>query len=202
VLLLHHLRGLHNLHVPGDLTPLTPVAEIPNLQKLSLFQNYALRDLTPLRQAAGLRTLQLTGCGFLTDLTPLRESAVTELALFHMEKTDLATLEAAPITSLVIRDDRLAQGLGPIPSSLRLTRLVVDSLDDRRNLRGVAAWPTLEQLECHGIPGEDELQEIRALRPRGIGPLPTLALTLHAKPDPRTRAHIQSYLDGIRVTWT
>lgn len=80
VLLLHHLRGLHNLHVPGDLTPLTPVGEIPNLQKLSLFQNYALRDLTPLRQAAGLRTLQLTGCGFLTDLSPLHESGVTELA--------------------------------------------------------------------------------------------------------------------------
>lgn len=102
-----------------------------------------------------------------------------------MEKSDLATLADAPITSLVIRDDRLAGGLGPIPSSLRLTRLVVDNLDDRRNLRGVIAWPTLEQLECHGIPDEDELYEIKALRPRGACGLPIATTPLphpHAHP--------------------
>jgi hypothetical protein len=73
VQLLHYLRGLHYLHVPGDLTPLNPVAEIPNLHRLGLFQNYALRDLTPLQQSESLRVLQLTGCSFLTDLGPLRE---------------------------------------------------------------------------------------------------------------------------------
>lgn len=199
VLLLHHLVGLHNLHVPGDLTPLIPVAEIPNLHRLALFQNYALRDLEPLRRSETLRRLELTGCTFLRDLSPLRVSRVTELHLYHMEKADLTTLAGAPVTTLVIRDDRLAAGLGPIPQSLRLSRLELDNLADRRNLRGVGRWPTLEHVVCNGIPDEEELRELKDLSECG-GALASIAIRAGGGDGPE-RAAVEAYLEGIRVKW-
>ena len=192
VLLLHHLRGLHHLNIPGDLTPLTPVAEIPTLLRLTLFQNYALRDLTPLQQSRSLRVLQLSGCTFLSDLTPLRETNITELHLHHMERADLTTLAAAPLTTLAIRDDRLAKGLAPIPASLPLTRLRLDNLPDRRNLRGITRWSTLEHLECNGIPTPEEIAELTQL--------PALrTLTIRT---PADIINLQSQLPSVRVTRT
>ena len=196
VLLLHHLRGLNHLNVPGDLTPLSPVAEIPNLVRLTLFQNYALRDLGPLRQSESLRVLQLSGCTFLTNLSPLNETSINELHLHHMERADLATLAGAALTTLVIRDDRLAAGLAPIPAGLPLTRLRIDNLPDRRDLRGVARWPTLQQIECNGIPTPNEIAELQQL--------PNLQdLVIRAPADRAADIEsLQSQLPSIRVTRT
>jgi hypothetical protein len=194
MLLLHYLTGLHHLHVPGDLTPLTPVAEIPNLHRLGLFQNYALRDLTPLQLSDSLRVLQLTGCSFLTDLGPLRETGVAELQLYQMKRADLRTLSGSRITTLVIRDDRLAEGLGALPdgNELRLTRLHLDNLADRRNLRGISAWPELEYVECTGLPDAAEVAELKLL--------PNLAVLLVHNAAPEGLAALQSELPSVRVT--
>ncbi|HTJ68861.1 MAG TPA: NACHT domain-containing protein [Actinospica sp.] len=202
VLLLHHLRGLLHLNVPGDLTPLSPVAEIPNLTRLSLFQNYALRDISPLRASTSLRTLQLSGCTFLTDLRPLRDTKINELHLYHMERVDLATLAGSPVTTLVLRDDRLATGLTAIPAApdLDLTRLRIDNLADRRDLSGITRWPALEHVECSGIPTPDELAELKQL-PK----LRALTLRLPATPTQTQTADlqaIQSHLPSVRVTRT
>jgi len=197
VLLLHYLRGLYHLHIPGDLTPLDAVAQIPHLQRLSLFQNYALRDLSPLRHAP-IRTLQLTGCSFLTDLSPLNGSAVTELHLYHMERARLETLAGGNrITTLVIRDDRLTDGLAPIPSELPLARLWIDNLSDRRNLRGVSRWQKLEHVECNGIPDAEETDELKR-----VGALKILSVH-RAEPDAHLRAQLEAELggSGIRVRW-
>lgn len=196
VLLLHHLRGLHHLNVPGDLTPLGPVAEIPNLARLSLFQNYALRDISPLRASASLQTLQLSGCTFLTDLSPLRDTRITELHLYHMERADLASLSGSSVTTLVLRDGRLATGLDPIPADLSLTRLRIDNLPDRRNLRGIARLTQLTSVECAGIPTAPEIAELRRL--------PNLAdLTLRTPATDAAQVDaVQSQLPSVRVTRT
>jgi hypothetical protein len=197
VQLLQHLRGLRNLHVPGDLTPLVPVAEIPGLQRLSLFQNYALRDLSPLQQCLHLHTLQLTGCTFLRDLSPLRQTTVTNLHLYHMESADLMTLGGARISTLLIRDDRLADGLALIPQGLPLEQLLIDNLADRRNLRGVGRWPTLVHVGCNGVPGGEEIEELSRL-PQ----LKSLAIRAGGEADSAYRQRVQAYLGGIRVIWT
>ena len=196
VLLLHHLRGLYHLNVPGDLTPLSPVAEIPNLVRLTLFQNYALRDLSTLRASGSLRVLQLSGCTFLVSLEPLRDTGITELHLYHMEAADLATLAGAGLTTLVIRDDRLAGGLDPLPGRLPLRRLRIDNLADRRNLRGISRWRTLEQVECSGVPGPEEIAELSRL--------PELReLIIHAPADRAAEIEaLQSQLPAVRVTRT
>ena len=196
VLLLHHLSGLHHLNVPGDLTPLNPVAEIPNLVRLTLFQNYALRDLAPLQASESLRALQLSGCTFLVNLAPLRDTRIEELHLYHMERADLATLADAHLTTLAIRDDRLAEGLNPIPARLPLRKLRIDNLPDRRNLRGVSRWTTLERIECAGIPTPEEIAELRRL--------PDLRdLAVRAPADRSAEIELlRSQLPAIRVTRT
>ena len=196
VLLLHHLRGLLHLNIPGDLTPLGPVAEIPNLTRLSLFQNYALRDLGPLRGSTSLRTLQLSGCTFLTDLSPLRDTGISELHLYHMERADLSTLVGAPIETLVLRDGRLTHGLAPIPAELPLVHLRIDNLADRRNLRGISRWPGLTRVECGGIPTPEEIAELSQL-PN----LRDLVLRIPASQSAELTA-VQSQLPAIRVTRT
>jgi hypothetical protein len=196
VLLLHHLRGLLHLNIPGDLTPLSPVAEIPNLARLSLFQNYALRDLGPLRYSASLRTLQLSGCTFLTDLGPLRDTGISELHLYQMERADLSTLVGAPVKTLVLRDGRLSRGLAPIPADLPLVHLRIDNLPDRRNLRGIGRWPGLTRVECGGIPTPEEIAE--------LSQLPELRELVLRITDSQSAelAAVQSQLPAIRVIRT
>lgn len=194
VLLLHYLEGLHHLNVPGDLTPLTPVARIPKLTRLSLFQNYALRDLSPLRGSASLRVLQLSGCTFLKDLSSLRDTRITELHLYQMEHADLATLAGAKITTLVLRDNRLAAGLHAIPADLPLTHLHIDNLADRRNLRGISRLPDVTHVRCAGIPSAEEQAELKR-HPS----LTDLALRIHDAQSAELAA-VAAHLKPIRVT--
>jgi hypothetical protein len=206
VLLLRHLRGLLHLNIPGDLTPLTPVAEIPDLTRLSLFQTYALRDLGPLRRSTSLRTLQLSGCTFLTDLTPLRDTAISELHLHHMERADLSTLVGAAIKTLVLRDGRLPHGLAPIPAELPLVHLRIDNLADRRNLRGIGLRPGLTRVECAGIPTPEEIAELSRLpnlRDLVLRDLVLRDLVLRIPASQSVElAAVQSQLPAIRVTRT
>ncbi|HEV2634694.1 MAG TPA: NACHT domain-containing protein [Actinocrinis sp.] len=179
------LTRLRNLVSPGDLTPLDPIAAMPSLRRLALIQNSVLRDLSPLATAPALerldltwctslrdvgplsgnrtlRSLHLAGCTLLRDLAPLADSSIDELNL-HLMSCDLESLDGAPITSLTIRDRRLAAGLHVLPGSLRLRRLTLDNLPDERNVRGVDRWPDLEELACAGIPGSEEITELARL---------------------------------------
>jgi hypothetical protein len=182
---LPHLSELRNLVCPGDLTPLDPVAAMPGLRRLELIQNSVLRDLGPLAAAPALeilgltwctslrdlsplapsrtlRTLQLTGCSLLRDLSSLAASTIVELDM-HLMSCDLDSLSGAPLTSLTIRDRRLADGMHVLPAGLPLRRLTLDNLPADRNLRGVERWQDLEELAFSGLPGAEEISALTHL---------------------------------------
>jgi hypothetical protein len=159
---LRHLPSLTNVACYGDVTPLDPLAAIPNLRRLELIQNEVLRDLGPLARCRTLRVLRLRGCGWVRDLSPLARTTVEELALYLM-RADLATLRGARLRSLSIRDPRIEAGLQVLPAELPLRELVVDNLPGSRSLLGVERWRELERLSIMGAPRPDELQALARL---------------------------------------
>ncbi|SNY66963.1 NACHT domain-containing protein [Paractinoplanes atraurantiacus] len=199
---LRHLRRLTTVSCRGDLTPLDPLAAIPNLRRLELLQNTVLRNLTPLTTARELRVLHLASCPMLRDLSPLRHTRLTELRLYLMNAS-LPTLTGAPITRLVIRDRTLTAGLHDLPDTLPLTELVLENRPPDRNLQGIERFTGLRHVEFIGTPSRLELESLAALphlttltvhAPDSIDALvelPALThLTLHAvRDDVRTKAH-------------
>jgi NACHT conflict system protein/NACHT domain-containing protein len=159
---LRHIGRLTNVRCLGDLRPLDPLAEIPNLTILELVQNEVVRDLSPLVSARRLRELRLAHCSMLRDLGPLTRCSLTRLAL-HFVPADLSTLARAPIGALTIRAPALAGGLWPIPADLPLTSLTVDNAEQSRDLAGIARWPTLEHLTITGAPTPAEVAELSRL---------------------------------------
>jgi hypothetical protein len=207
---LPHLVGLRNLECHGDLTPLTPVAGAPRLRRLALNQNGVLRDLSPLAGCAELVELRLTGCSLIRDLAPLAgsralrvlylsqcplvrdlaplaETSIEELSLYLMA-CDLGSLAGAGLTSLAIRDRRLADGMAVLPADLPLRRLRLDNLADDRNLRGVERWPELAHVTVWGVPDAEEteclrrLPRLRDVAVRGAGSAAALAAFRAALP--------------------
>ena len=183
---LNHLARLRSLRCVGDFTPLTPVAGLPRLRRLTLDNNLVLRDLAPLADAPALESLHLIWCTVLRDLTPLNRvgrlrtlhltacklvqgyaplagCTVEALSLHLMEHCDLASLAGARISDLTIRDRRLARGLHVVPAELPLRRLAVDNLPQDRDLRGVERWPGLEFLACRDVPGDEEIARLKTL---------------------------------------
>jgi hypothetical protein len=159
---LKYLKRLTNVVFRGDLTPLDPIAAIPNLRQLSLMWNDVVRDLSPLVKCQSLRELALTRCPYVRDLTPLARMPLEELDL-HFMQADLGTLSGAGIHRLSVRDDALAHGLYPLPAGLPLRELTVDNWPEDRDLRGIERWPTLERISVVGIPRAEELQVIAEL---------------------------------------
>jgi hypothetical protein len=159
---LKYLRRLTNVEFRGDLTPLDPIAAIPNLRQLSLMWNDVVRDLSPLISCRSLRVLTLTRCPNVRDLAPLAGTAIEELNL-HLMQADLGTLRGAGIRRLSVRDDVLAHGLHPLPADLPLRELTVDNWAEDRDLRGIERWPGLERVSIVGLPRAEEIQPMAEL---------------------------------------
>ncbi|GAA0518955.1 ATP-binding protein [Paractinoplanes deccanensis] len=159
---LRHLRRLSTVSCRGDLTPLDPLAAIPNLRRLELLQNTVLRDLSPLTAARELRVLHLASCPMLRDLSPLCRTGLSELRLYLMNAS-LRTLAGAPITRLVLRDRGVSAGLHALPGDLPLTSLVVENRPTDRNLLGVDQFRSLRSVEFVGAPDSAELSALATL---------------------------------------
>ena len=160
---LPHLERLTSVACYGDFAPLDAVAAVPHLRRLELVQNEMVRDLSPLAGCPTLRVLHLTaGCQFLRDLSPLADTTVEELGL-HLIHADLGTLRSSRLRRLLVRDQRLAGGLHPLPAELPLEELVLDNLRSSRNLVGIERWPTLRDVTVRGVPGPEEVSSLAGL---------------------------------------
>lgn len=189
---LRHLTKLTSVVCLGDFAVLEPLAAVPNLRRLELVQNEMVRDLRPLAASTTLRTFRLTtGCNFLRDLAPLADTTVEDLGL-QLIAADLSTMRPGRLRRLAIRDPRLADGLHVLPADLALRELVVANLARSRNLRGIERWPTLEVVEVHGVPDDDELA--------ALAELPNLRrFEVHSPVSPAEMLHVQSHLPGVEV---
>ncbi len=159
---LRYLTRLTNVSCRGDLSPLDPLAAVPNLRSLELLQNTVLRSLAPLTRCASLRSLHLAGCPLLRDLSPLADTAVDTLGL-HLMNTTLSTLRGSRIRNLSIRDRAIDDGLYPLPAELPLHELIVDNRPPQRSLRGIGRWPELERVGFFDVPGADDVRELATL---------------------------------------
>jgi hypothetical protein len=160
---LRYLNRLTNVQFRGDLTPLDPLAAIPNLRRLSLMANEVVRDLSPLAGCRSLRALALTGCPMVEDLAPLAGTSVEELELHQMMRVRFGTLRGVRLRALNVRDRTLADGLRQLPADLPLRELAVENRAEDRNLRGIERWPGLEVVSISGVPGAEEAAALAAL---------------------------------------
>ena len=208
VLLLHHLRGLLHLNIPGDLTPLDhgsrdpqpqapePVPELrpPRPRPAAPFdvpaRTPAVRLHVPHRpQPAPRHRSQRT--------PPLPNGTRRLLARSWAPPSKPSSCATTPIAAASHRSQR----------TFRLVHLRIDNLPDRRNLRGIGRWPGLTRVECVGIPTPEEIAELKpapqAPRPSPPHPRPRSATAADDDRDQTAKlAAIQSHLPAIRVSRT
>src|SRR5262249_24739956 len=94
---LRYLPRLTNVRCLGDLRPLDPLADIPNLTVLELRTNDVVRDLAPLARSRHLRDLRLTHCPLIRNLAPLARSTVERLAPPLLPPTHPTTPAGPPL---------------------------------------------------------------------------------------------------------
>jgi hypothetical protein len=167
VLALKHFTRLSAVRCVGDITPLDPLAAIPNLRTLELRANGVVRDLSPLAASSTLRELELLMCEWLRDLSPLAGSGVRSLSLHLCDLADLGSLRDVRLERLRIQHPGLSGGLHPLPAELPLRVLELDNRPSMRSLLGIERWPTLERVGIVGPPRADEvaaLAQLPALR--------------------------------------
>jgi hypothetical protein len=160
---LRHFTRVRAVRCIGDISPLDPLADVPNLHTLELRANSVVRDLGPLAACRTLRVLILLMCEWLVDLSPLADSTVVDLALHRVDKADLASLRDVPLQRLRIQHPDLAGGLHPLPDTLPLRELSLDNPATRRSLLGVERWTTLERISVAGGPNAEETAALAAL---------------------------------------
>jgi NACHT domain len=176
VLALKHFTRLSAVRCIGDISPLDPLAEVPNLRVLELRANTVVRDLRPLAASRTLRELVLLMCEWLVDLSPLADSTVVDLSLHLAEKADLAGLRDVRLERLRIQHPALAGGLHPLPATLPLRELTVDNQPTNRSLLGIERWTGLERVSFAGAPNADETA--------ALATLPALRRLVIARVDP------------------
>jgi hypothetical protein len=159
---LRHLNRLANLGCRGDVTPLDPIAAIPNLRRLDLLQNDTLRDLSPLARCRSLRVLTLSLCPNVRDLSRLAGTTVEELGL-HLMGADLGTLAGTKLQRLTVSDAAIARGLHALPADLPLREFTVDNRPAERSLVGIDRWPGLQKVSVFGVPAEQEVEALTSL---------------------------------------
>jgi hypothetical protein len=155
----HYLKRLAYLRCVGDVPSLEPMANMPLLRRLELFQNDKVNDLTPLTRSRTLRMLELTSCTWLRDLSPLAHTRVDDLALYS--PVDLPTVKGAHLRRLQLNHRALADGLEVLPADLPLRELVLDNL--RWKLTGIERWPNLERVCVRGMPDADDMVALARL---------------------------------------
>jgi len=172
----------------GNINPLDPLAAMPSLHRLELWQNEVMRDLSPLAASRSPRELHLSRCRPLgrIDLSPV--AGLDELHL-HFSRVDLASLEGGSLRRLQIRDSATDEGLAALPALPALRELAIDHRPPYP-LAGLERWPTITTLEVFGVPAADDLRALPALTD----------LVVH-QPDSLSRLEeLRGKLPGVRIT--
>ncbi|MCP2199323.1 NACHT domain-containing protein [Lentzea flava] len=156
-----HLKYLRNVRCIGNINPLDPLAEMPSLHRLELWQNEVMHDLSPLARSRSLKELHLSRCRPLgrIDLSPVKN--LDELHL-HFSKVDLATLAGGTLRRLQIHDEAIDDGLAALPDLPALRELAIDHRPPYL-LAGLERWPTIVVLEVFGVPSADDVRVLPAL---------------------------------------
>jgi hypothetical protein len=181
VVALKHFTQVTAVRCIGDITPLDPLADIPNLRILELRANGVVRDLRPLAASRTLVELELLICDWLRDLSPLADTTIRALVLHRVDLAELDSLRGAHLDRLRIQHRDLAGGLLVLPETLPLRELILDNQGTSRSLTGIHRWPDLATVGLTGAPSADEvltlaeLPRLRRLVLSRVDPLDGLA---------------------------
>lgn len=183
-----HLAKLRYVRCIGNINPLDPLAAMPALHRLELWQNEVMRDLAPLSVSRSLRELHLSRCRPLgrIDLSPVKD--LDELHL-HFSRVDLASLAGGTLRRLQIRDAATDAGLAALPELPALRELAIDHRPPYP-LAGLERWPSVVVLEVFGVPPADDLRVLPALE----------HLVVHQPESPARLEELRQQLPSVRIT--
>jgi len=183
-----HLAKLRYVRCIGNINPLDPLAAMPALHRLELWQNEVMRELAPLSTSRSLRELHLSRCRPLgrIDLSPVKD--LDELHL-HFSRVDLASLAGGTLRRLQIRDAATDAGLAALPPLPALRELAIDHRPPYP-LAGLERWPSVVVLEVFGVPSADDLRVLPALE----------HLVVHQPESPARLEELRQQLRSVRIT--
>lgn len=200
---LQHCRLLENLEIWREVRNLEPLADLPSLRRLNIWNGRGLtdlgaltglaeledlrlnlapvRDLRPLASLKGLTTLYLNGCWEVTDISPLAElPRLTAIHLRHMSITDLSPLaDASSLKTLRIEGLPNLDDLAQLERLPHLVNLTLHDLEGIQSLDGLAALVNLRSLALYDLErlegGLDELGTREEVTEMTLAPLMSLA---------------------------
>ncbi|HEV2779967.1 MAG TPA: NACHT domain-containing protein [Actinophytocola sp.] len=155
-----HLRTITNLVLRNDMRDLTPLADLPELRRLTLRDNM-MTTLDPLTRSASLRVLVLDRCSSLADARPVDLSPLAGIPGLRRlvisgitSKVDLASLAGVRLDSLALR------GSVALPAGLHVRHLTLSSAARRMKLAGVHG---IRSIILDWAPDDDELAMLAGL---------------------------------------
>ena len=139
--------ALKALATPDDVTDLTPLAALTNLEWLDLMFCPKLADLSPLAELPKLAWLKLAKCETLTDLTPLAQ--LTNLRVLNLRNCPAVT------------------DLSPLSGLAELVHLDLSGCEGVTDLGHLKGHPRLEMLDisdCHHLADPAPLADLQGLK--------------------------------------
>jgi len=168
------IKKITNLNLPREISDLSGIENLTNLQLLNLDGNFKITDLTPLENLTNLQTLYLDNCQSIKSLNPLKN--LTNLKTLNLAVSNISDISALKnLTNL--QDLNLAENqINNIDSlknliNLETLNLSENKINDINALNQLTNLKTLN-LDCNKVSDINALKGLSKLYRLGISTNP------------------------------